>query len=382
MKTGMKRQPLVRLTLYLLALGGAALFTILLLKEGVQDVARAITSAGWGVAAILFFHFVPMGLDATTWWLVFPRGERPPFRTVYWMRWIGDSITNLAAAAELGGDLIRVRLAVLQGSRISASATSVVVNITLSVFTQTVFTFIGLNLLVAATGRSNLWGPAIAGAPIAIAAVAGFYTFQRLGMFRLFGSIISRCSKDPKWKAMLGKGGDIDQTVRTVYSDRGSILMCLFCEMASWFVGAIEVWIALWALGIPGGFPQAIVLEGVAQGVRSAMFFVPGALGIQEGGYVVVGRLLGIPAEMGLALALIRRVRELAFGIPGLIAWQIIEGSQAWKNTISRIASQTDAVVAETIDQASESDPTKNAFTSKKRSMASASGAQSGTLNI
>ena len=156
--------------------------------------------------------------------------------------------------------------------------------------------------------------------------------------------------------------------------------MCLFCEMASWFVGAIEVWIALWALGIPGGFPQAIVLEGVAQGVRSAMFFVPGALGIQEGGYVVVGRLLGIPAEMGLALALIRRVRELAFGIPGLIAWQIIEGSQAWKNTISRIAGQTDAVVAETIDQASGSDPTKNAFTSKKRSMASASGAQSGTF--
>jgi hypothetical protein len=48
--------------------------------------------------------------------------------------------------------------------------------------------------------------------------------------------------------------------------------------------------------------------------------------------------LLGIPAEMGLALALIRRVRELAFGIPGLIAWQIIEGSQAWKNTASLIA--------------------------------------------
>jgi hypothetical protein len=51
----MKRQPLVRLTLYLLALGGVALFTILLLKEGVQDVASAITSAGWGVVAILFF---------------------------------------------------------------------------------------------------------------------------------------------------------------------------------------------------------------------------------------------------------------------------------------------------------------------------------------
>jgi putative membrane protein len=345
----MKRHQFFRLTLYLLALGGAALFTILLIKEGVQDVASAIASASWGIAAILIFHFLPMGLDALTWWLVFPRGERPRFRTVYWMRWIGDSISNLAAAAELGGDLIRARLAVLQHSRISAATTSVVVNITLSVFTQTVFTLIGLSLLIAATGRSNLWGPAIAGAPVAIAAVAGFYTFQRLGMFRLFGSIISRCSQDPKWKVMLGKGGDIDQTIRNVYSDRKSVLLCALFEMISWFVDAVEVWIALWALGVPGGFAQAIILEGVAQGVRSAMFFVPGALGIQEGGYVVVGRLLGIPEEMGLALALIRRVRELAFGVPGLIVWQIIEASRAWKNTTARIASQADAGVAETI---------------------------------
>jgi putative membrane protein len=348
-RIGMKRRLIFRLTLYLLALGGAALFTILLIKEGVQDVASAVASAGWGIAAILVFHFLPMGLDALTWWLVFPRGERPRFRTVYWMRWIGDSISNLAAAAELGGDLIRARLAVLQRYRISAAATSVVVNITLSVFTQTVFTLIGLSLLIAATGRSNLWGPAIAGAPLAIAAVAGFYTFQRVGMFRLCGNIISRCSKDPKWKVMLGKGGDIDQAVRTVYSDRRSILVCVFFEMISWFVDAVEVWIGLCALGVPGGFTQAVILEGVTQGVRSAMFFVPGALGIQEGGYVVVGRLLGIPEEIGLALALIRRVRELAFGVPGLITWQIIEASRAWKNSTSRIAIQADGGVAEKI---------------------------------
>jgi hypothetical protein len=46
---------------------------------------------------------------------------------------------------------------------------------------------------------------------------------------------------------------------------------------------------------------------------------------VQEGGYVVVGNLLGISGDAAFALSLIARVRELILGIPGLIAWQVIE---------------------------------------------------------
>jgi hypothetical protein len=59
--------------------------------------------------------------------------------------------------------------------------------------------------------------------------------------------------------------------------------------------------------------------------IRSAVFPVPGALGVQEGGYVIVGNLLGIPGDAAFALSLIARVRELILGIPGLLAWQLIE---------------------------------------------------------
>ena len=60
--------------------------------------------------------------------------------------------------------------------------------------------------------------------------------------------------------------------------------------------------------------------------IRSVAFPVPGGLGVQEGGYLVVGNLLGIPGDAAFALSLIARVRELALGIPGLVAWQVIEG--------------------------------------------------------
>jgi uncharacterized membrane protein YbhN (UPF0104 family) len=53
---------------------------------------------------------------------------------------------------------------------------------------------------------------------------------------------------------------------------------------------------------------------------------VPGALGAQEGGLVLFGAVIGIPADLALAVALAKRVRELALGLPGLAAWQWVEG--------------------------------------------------------
>lgn len=345
----MKRQLALKLVAYLFAFCGLGLFTVLLIREGVEDVGGALAAAGWGAAAIVVFHLISLGIDTAAWRLVFPRHERLLFRTTYWMRWIGESISNLAPAAQLGGDLVRARLAVLRGVTVSGATASVLVDITIGVLTQTIFTLVALGLLIAATGRSNLWGPAIAGAPIAIFSVAGFYIVQRLGMFRLCGAIISHCSKDPKWRAMMGKGGEIDQTLRKVYADRKSIALCALFELTSWFAGAFEVWIGLHALGIAGGLNQAIILEGVGQGVRSAMFFIPGALGVQEGGYMVVGGLLGIPGETALALALIRRVRELTLGVPGLIVWQVIEGNRAWKRSAVRISEEAAELPTDTL---------------------------------
>jgi hypothetical protein len=57
--------------------------------------------------------------------------------------------------------------------------------------------------------------------------------------------------------------------------------------------------------------------------VRSGAFAVPGALGVQEGGFVLLGPLVGVSPETALALALVKRVRELAIGGGGLLVWGI-----------------------------------------------------------
>jgi glycosyltransferase 2 family protein len=75
---------------------------------------------------------------------------------------------------------------------------------------------------------------------------------------------------------------------------------------------------------------EASLIESLVQGVRTAAFLIPGALGIQEGGFLIVGTLLFLPPEAALALALTRRVRELVFGIPGILAWQWFEIRSQW----------------------------------------------------
>jgi putative membrane protein len=318
--------------IYLCGLAGASLFTFLLIRAGAQDVIRAVAEAGWWLAVIAVLHLIPLSLDSLEWWMLFPRDSRPRFRTIYWTRWMGESVSNLVPAAQVGGDIVRARLAVLYGAPIPAATATVIVDITISVFIQTFFTLLGLTLLLLATGRTNLIFPMLVGAPLAIGAVAGFYAVQRLGMFRLFGAIVTRWATDPKWRSLAGKGGEIDQTLRKVYTRKRTVGMCCMVTMLSFVVGAVEVWIGLYAVGVPAGFSTALILESVGQGVQSALCLVPGALGVREGGYVVVGGLLGIPGDAAFALALIRRVRELAIGLPGLLAWQFVEGGQLWRS--------------------------------------------------
>jgi uncharacterized membrane protein YbhN (UPF0104 family) len=92
--------------------------------------------------------------------------------------------------------------------------------------------------------------------------------------------------------------------------------------MLAWFAGIAEVWFALYLLGRPVNVRTALLFESLGQAIRTGAFAVPGALGIQEGGYILVGRVLGIGPGVALGLSLVRRVRELLLGIPGLASWQ------------------------------------------------------------
>jgi hypothetical protein len=72
--------------------------------------------------------------------------------------------------------------------------------------------------------------------------------------------------------------------------------------------------------------------------VRSGAFAVPGQLGVQEGGYLIIGNLLYIPGDTAFAISLIARCRDLAIGIPALVGWQVIEARRLWRGRVAAMA--------------------------------------------
>jgi putative membrane protein len=328
----MKRGNRIRIVFYLLVAAGAALFTFLLIHQGAPQVMAAFASAGWWIAAVVVYHFaVPVGLDALAWWSLFPRSERLSLWELLWMRWIGESVSTLVPSASVGGDVVRARLAALHGASIPTAAASVLVDITLGVFVQIVFTLLGLALIVTATGHQSFVRPTLIGAVIGVLAIIGFYVVQRLGMFRFIGRMISRLANAEDWHSLVHSGHTLDEAIRTQYARRSGVIGCCVWTGASLILGSGEIWIALYALGLHPTLVNSVILQSMVLTIRNVMFPVPGAIGVQEGGYVVVGNLLGIPGDAAFALSLIARVRELILGIPGLVVWQVVEARRVFR---------------------------------------------------
>lgn len=323
----MKAPGKIKLAVYLFGFAGAALFTALLIRQGVTAVGLAVAAAGWALAAIAIYHLiVPVFLDAVAWWVLFPAPNRPSLRKLFWMRWVGESVSTLVPSAAVGGDIVRARLATIDGAPLATSAATVLVDVTLGVFTQAAFTVLGLVLLVAVTGQKSFVGPTLLGTLAGIAAVGGFYFVQRMGMFRFLAVIISKLASSDEWNSLIEGGATLDQTIRDLYARPRALIACCAVTIVSLVGGSGEIWIALHALGLHATLINAVILQSMALTIRSVAFPVPGGIGVQEGGYLVVGNLLGIPGEAAFALSLIARVRELTIGIPGLVIWQVVEG--------------------------------------------------------
>ena len=95
-----------------------------------------------------------------------------------------------------------------------------------------------------------------------------------------------------------------------------------------WLAGVLDVWLGLRFLGAPVTLGTALVIEAGATGARSVGFLVPGSLGVQEGALVGLVAAVGLPPSVGLALGVVRRIRDTLWDLIGygcLAAWGGVE---------------------------------------------------------
>lgn len=113
--------------------------------------------------------------------------------------------------------------------------------------------------------------------------------------------------------------------VADLYQRPKRISLSAACHFTAWFLGTFETFAAIELVGLHATVREALIIEALGHAVRAAGFAIPGAMGVQEGGYLVICAMFGIGPEQALALALIHRIRELILGVPGLLVWQQME---------------------------------------------------------
>jgi putative membrane protein len=321
---------------WLLSLG-VLLFIAVLVSQDFSAILATLAHAGWGLLIVALFHLLPLLIDALAICVLFqPGSSRHPLRDSLLARWVGESANSLMPAGQIGGPVLMARFLGQRGLPKDEAAAAITVSTTLQTFGQIAFALLGIVVLGT---QSNQFSPTalrtaalIASAFLAVQ-VGGFYWVQRRGLFTKVMRAVRRFSRKRDWSQWVSQAEAIDVAVQDTYRRNGPVTASFLLSLAGWIVGTGEVYLIARFLGTPVSWHVALVLESLGQAIRGAGFAIPGALGVQEGGYLLLAPLAGLSPDAAVALSLAKRTRELLLGLPGLLFLRLGRGPAAAAGT-------------------------------------------------
>jgi putative membrane protein len=302
---------------------GLAAVAFLVAANDPAEIFALLGAAGWGMIAVLALRPPQILFAALGWAPLIEAPRRPGWAALVRMRWIRDSVNALLPVAQVGGEFVRVHLLVRRGTSAAPATASVAVDLATELAAQSAFAAIGVALLLRLPHQwEDAAGWASAASALCGAMALGFLAAQRWGLFRL----VERLA--PKLTGRAPAAGDgaamagLHESVLRLHRAPRRLWSSGAAHLASWLLGTLEAWAALRVLGVEAGLAEALVIESLGQLARSLGFMVPGAFGVQEGGFVLACGLFGVPPEQAIAFALTRRIHDVAFAVPGLVAWR------------------------------------------------------------
>lgn len=302
---------------------GLAIAIALILANDPGEILRLLLETGWWMLAVLVLNVAQIFASGLGWGPLIEDPRRPGVLGLAWLRWVRVSTNALLPIVQAMGELIRAQLLVRYGVDKVRVIASLAIDLGTEMASQIVFSLLGLAVLLAIPhaggGSAMTW--AVVGTALGAGVTGVFIAAQRWGLFRLVETMLPKLAARVGWTS-LGELSGLHDTVVRLYGQPGRLWRSGLWHFASWLIGVLETWAALRALGLQTSLAEALVIESLGQAARSAGFFIPGALGVQEGGYVLICALFGIPPDRAIALVLIRRIRDIILGLPGVISWR------------------------------------------------------------
>ncbi len=315
---------------------GLGLFAGLLIWLGGVEVFNEIGAAGWPLLWVCIFALPDQTAAAYGWRILFPPRQLPGPLKIFWASWMGSAINTLLPVAAVGGELAKARLITLWGAKGLDAAATIIVDKSVQAVAIFSWGLIGLILLASiAPGHAAFWG-SLASAVALGAGVSIFIVLQIRGGIGAAARRVGRAGKFNKWAYLVKNAEDLDAAVREIYTRPSKFLISVGLRLFGRFTLVGEIMLAAWLMGTPIGLVEAMILKSLVSVVRGAAFAVPGGLGLQEGGYIAIGALIGISPPLALALSLATRIREIVPSIPVILAWQGIEARHLAKRLTDR----------------------------------------------
>ena len=294
---------------------------------GLGEILGVIARLGLGSSLlILASSLVVLGALGAAWSMSMRAGPRR-WGLFVWGRAAREAANDLLPFSQLGGLVVGLRTVTGGGIERPRAYAATIVDLLTEMIAQLLLTLVALvlfgALLVSPAAPASLATIAWSGLA-GVALIAGALAFLQRPALRFAAPLVGR---------MIPGGEQVVDAVRAelaaFMATRGAILPPLLWNVAAWLLSVGAAWLILVLLDAPLPFVRVLGIEALIFAIRSSAFVVPGALGVQEAGYALLGPIFGLDRETALALSLVKRARDVGIGLPTLLVWQLLEVRRA-----------------------------------------------------
>jgi uncharacterized protein (TIRG00374 family) len=310
----------------LVVAAGLAAIAGMVLVTGIETLLSPLQALSWWLAVVVLLPYALVMLIHTLAWQALFAAARAPLGRLLAIRLAGEALNE--AAASVGGEPLKAYLLQPAVPPVEASA-AVVVDKTAITLSQVLFLALGLALAPTLGVSSGFLGSMAALLAVQVVAVTAFVLTQSTG---LLGAAVRRLQRlglgSARWRPDLLLA--FDRSVAVAYRQRrGRLLACVLVHLLGWVAGSLEVYLALRWMGVDVSFARALAIDACGTGIKFLAFAVPGALGVLEGGFMLVFGALGLGSGLGLTFTVVRRVRMVVWALLGLVTLAFLRAPAA-----------------------------------------------------
>lgn len=316
---------------YILLTLGLVVLSLLVWHIGPTNIYAAATRLGpIALLGILIPSTIMYSFEAYGWKVVLGRAAQGvPFWRLLTIRTAGE-VVNMTTPAYLGGEPVKAFLLKKYDVPMAEGAASVVIAKTTMTIAEVFYILMGIALAFWMLGAGSSAGQTITAALLSVGllvcSIVGFVFIQQRGLFASILSLVKKLGvRIRSLETHEEHLRSIDQTIRNFYSHHQK---AFYASMALYFLGwmaeSLEVFGIISVLGGSVSALSALSIGALAVFIKGGSFFIPGSLGAQDAGNLLLLQAFGYSDVTGITFALLRRFRELVWIGIGLLCLAMV----------------------------------------------------------